>query len=143
MAKIRHIGFCRVGKNEGCLCDKCGQYIRNIVTVGYADGITCRYGTECFDKLYHDGLNAYGQKLMRQTLKSVADHQEEYEKMKLGAACEDNVKRFQSDQYWNPEVWGSASFEEWQKWMLDEWFPKRFEEDQKKVDRFANVNFSR
>ena len=65
MAYIKRISFAHVGRNEGCLCDRCGQYIQNIVTVDYADGVRINYGRDCFDKLYKSGrLNAQGVKLM-------------------------------------------------------------------------------
>ena len=67
MAHIKHINFAHVGRNEGCLCDKCGQYIQNIVYVDYDDGI--------FAKLYNGGkLSTYGVKLMKKALKAIEAH---------------------------------------------------------------------
>jgi hypothetical protein len=34
-------------------------------------------------------------------------------------------------------------YESYRQWMLNEWFPERFKEAQKQVDRFAKVNFDR
>lgn len=66
MAHIKEIRFTHVGRNEGCLCDKCGQYIQNIVTVEFTDGITFDYGQDCFKKLYDNSkLTEFGKKLMR------------------------------------------------------------------------------
>ena len=48
MAKIEKIYFQRVGKNEGCSCDKCGQYITNIWTVRYKGSADIHFGMDCF-----------------------------------------------------------------------------------------------
>lgn len=43
--------FSSVGKQEGCLCDECGTYIQNIVTVvGSVDHIEYRLGLTCCEK---------------------------------------------------------------------------------------------
>ena len=84
MAHIKEIRFAHVGRNEGCLCDRCGQYIQNIVTVHWTDDIVVNYGTECFSKLCKTGrLTAHGLKLMHKALKSIERHTEELEKYKL------------------------------------------------------------
>ena len=43
--------FASVGKQEGCLCDECGTYIQNIVTVvGSVDHIEYHLGLTCCEK---------------------------------------------------------------------------------------------
>lgn len=46
MAKIKAVDFYKAGSQDGCLCDRCGQYIRNIWKVQYADGTTVRFGID-------------------------------------------------------------------------------------------------
>ena len=79
MAYIKSVRFNRVGRNEGCTCDKCGQYIRNIWTVTYQDGVIMNFGIDCFEKLNKGNLNAYGQKLMKDALKWIEKHQQNFE----------------------------------------------------------------
>lgn len=145
MAHIKRISFAHVGRNDGCLCDKCGQYIRNIVTVDYDDGVRINYGQDCFDKLYNSGkLNAYGVKLMRKALKSIDRHTKELEAYKSGKKTAENDLSYQFCQTCNGgHYWKGKPFEEYRDWMINEVYPMRFEEDQKLVDRFAKVNFER
>ena len=146
MAKIKKISFASVGRMEGCTCDKCGQYLQNIYTVEYQDGLRLNYGIECFRKLYHGGnLSDFGKKLMTKTLKSIVKHQEGFEREKTLTEETDTAWKptqehyeWKSDDYWYGRPW-----EEYHKWMLEEWWPARFAEDQKQLDRFAKVNFER
>ena len=143
MAYIKRINFAHVGRKEGCLCDKCGQYIQNIVTVDYTDGIRVNYGQDCFANLYNSGkLNAYGVKLMKKALKSIEKHSKQLEDYKSGKMTAENDVAYQYDQTYGG-YWKGKPFEEYRKWMIDEWFPARFAEDQKEIDRFAKVNFER
>lgn len=143
MAYIKRIGFAHVGRNEGCLCDKCGQYIQNIVTVDYSDGLRVNYGQDCFDKLYKSGkLNAQGVKLMKKALQSIEKHSKQLEEYKSGKITAENDKAYQFDQVYDG-YWKGKPFEEYREWMINVWFPKRFEEDQKLIDRFSKVNFER
>lgn len=146
MARIKKVDFHKVGKQEGCLCDRCGQYIQNIWTVQYSDGITARFGVDCFEKLNKEsGLTAFGQKELKKALKKIQDHRELYEAEK--AKTEETDIRWQNIQ--NPSEWESKDYwygrpwEEYHNWMLTEFFKIRFEEDQKAIDRFAKVNFAR
>lgn len=143
MAHIKRINFSHVGKNEGCLCDKCGQYIQNIVYVDYDDGARVNYGQDCFAKLYNCGkLSAYGVKLMKKAVKSIEKHSKQLDAYKSGKMTAENDVAYQYDQTYGG-YWKDKPYEEYRKWMIEEWFPKRFEEDQKDIDRFAKVNFDR
>lgn len=143
MAYIKRIAFARVGRNEGCLCDKCGQYIRNIVTVDYSDGVSINYGQDCFAKLYNSGkLSVQGVKLMKKALKSIEAHTKALEAYKNGEMTAENDRSYQYDQIYGG-YWKGKPYEEFRQWMIDEWFPARFAEDQKQIDRFAKVNFDR
>lgn len=146
MARIKRIDFYHVGKQEGCLCDKCGQYITNIWTVQYADGITARFGVDCFEKLNKEsGLTSFGKKELNKALKSIQKHREMYE--------EEVAKTEETDTIWqsiqNPFEWESKDYwygkrwEDYHEWRLKEFFGLRFEEDQKQIDRFSKVNFAR
>lgn len=148
MAHIKEIRFAHVGRNEGCLCDKCGQYIQNIVTVEFTDGITFDYGQDCFKKLYDNSkLTEFGKKLIRKTLKNIefySKQREEYASGKMTAETDESWKQFEypcnKGHYW---AMHHDDYEAYRQWMLNEWFPERFKEAQKQVDRFAKVNFDR
>ena len=78
MAHIKSISFSSVSTNYGCTCDRCGQWIKNIWTVKFDDGISMNFGIDCFEKLCKSGkLTRYGEKLMRDTLKSIAFYSEQ------------------------------------------------------------------
>jgi hypothetical protein len=144
MANIARISFSRVGKNDGCLCDKCGQYIRNIVSVTYTDGLTLNYGQDCFDKLWKNSrLTDQGKKLWRKALKYKKEHDEEYAKYINGEMTEENDNHWKSALYWNSAVWGDKTYDEFRQWLIDEWYPQRFKEDQERLERFKKVNFER
>ena len=68
MAHLRSVNFARVGRNEGCTCDRCGQYIQNIWTVYFDGEEPIHFGIDCFEKLNRGALNDYGMKLMRKVL---------------------------------------------------------------------------
>ena len=148
MAHIKEIRFAHVGRNEGCLCDKCGQYIQNIVTVEFTDGITFDYGQDCFKKLYDNSkLTEFGKKLIRKTLKNIefySKQREEYASGKMTAETDESWKQFEypcnKGHYWAVH---HDDYEAYRQWMLNEWLPERFKEAQKQVDRFAKVNFDR
>lgn len=145
MAHIKTISFASVGRNEGCLCDKCGQYIKNIVTVEYDFG-TVHYGQDCFAKMYNSGkLTAYGVKLMKKTMKSIEHYSRQLAKYVSGEMTAENDVGYQFSQnaatYGNPDYWTGKPYEEYRQWMINEWFPERFKEAQKQVDRFSKVNF--
>lgn len=146
MARIKKIDFCRVGEQEGCLCDRCGQYIKNIWTVQYADGITARFGIDCFEALNKEsGLSNFGRKELKKALKRIQEHREMFEAEK--AKREETDIRWQNIQnppaYESKDYWYGRPWEEYHEWMLNEFYGARFKEDQKQIDRFAKVNFAR
>lgn len=146
MAQIRRITFNHVGKQEGCLCDRCGQYIQNVWTVDYADGITAHFGIDCFEILNkQSGLSSYGKKELNKALKSIQKHQELFEQEK--ALTEETDIRWHNIQHpfeWeSKDYWYGKKWEDYHEWMLNEFFGRRFEDDQKQIDRFKKVNFAR
>lgn len=146
MAHIKRIDFAHVGRKEGCLCDKCGQYIQNIVTVEYDFG-TVHYGQDCFAKMYNNStLTSYGVKLLKKTMKSIEHWSRELAKYTSGemtAETDLSYKYCQPNEYGycDKSYWTGKPYEEYREWMINEWFPARFEECQKEIDRFKKVNF--
>lgn len=147
MAQIKSMRFDKAGRNSGCVCDKCGQYIMNIWTVQYSDGVSLHYGIDCFEKLYKSGkLTRYGEKLMRNTLKSIAFYCEQLKMWETITEEEAEEKGLLVDLKvtdWNSSYWAGKTFEEYKDWMINEFFPARLAYCQKDIDRFAKVNFTR
>lgn len=146
MARIRKINFSRVGEQEGCTCDRCGQYIKNIWTVNYDDGITARFGIDCFEILTKESkLTSFGMKEWKKALKKIQEHQEWYEAEKAKTEETDIAwQNIQNPMEWeDKDYWYGRPYEEYHEWMLNEFFKVRFEEDQKQIDRFSKVNFAR
>lgn len=146
MARIKEIRFAHVGRTEGCLCDRCGQYIQNIVTVDFMDGSEVNFGQDCFKKLYDSSrLTDYGKKLLRKALRDIEYYSREREKYASGEKTAENDQRWKNYElpvntgcYWAVH---HDDYEVFRRWMLEAWFPERFKECQKQVDRFAKVNF--
>lgn len=147
MAQIKSIRFDRSGKNDGCTCDKCGQYITNIWTVQYNDGAVRHYGIDCFEKILKSGkLTQYGETLMRKTLKKIASYNEQLEMWKVLTEQEAEEKGLLDDlkvAYWNTSYWAGKTFDEYKTWMVNEFFPYGIEQCQKDIDKFSKVNFAR
>ena len=146
MARIKKIDYCRTGKQDGFLCDRCGQYITNIWTVQYMDGITGRFGVDCFEILNKESkLTTFGMRELKKAMKSIQTHRELFEKEK--ALTEDTDIAYQNLQHpfdWeDKDYWYGKPWQEYHEWRLNEFFKIRFEDDQKQIDRFRNVNFAR
>lgn len=128
MPYIRDIRFDHVPKDAGFICDRCGEYITNVYTVTYDNGLKASYGIECFNKLRkHSNLTAAGNTLLNKVLKDIKYYSElediwesitSYEdakekqvpllgKMNLGLAMFDTY-----------EAWEGASFEEFKDFMI-------------------------
>ena len=141
MAHIKRISFNSVGQLEGCQCDRCGQYIKNIWTVEYQEGLTLHYGIDCFEKVKKSGLNDYGRKQMNKILKSIQIYTERLEKYTNGemtAETDDGYKTSQQDKY---SYWYGRPYEEYNAYMINEFFPYRLSREQDELKRFAKVNF--
>lgn len=143
MAYIKKINFEHVGKNEGCLCDRCGTYIRNIVSVEFTDGVKVNYGQDCFEKLYKSSkLNSAGISLMKKTLKRIDRYTAELESYVSGEINEENDESYKIEQMFDG-YWKGRPYEEYKNFMINEFLPERFKECQKDVDRFSKVRFDR
>jgi len=143
MAHIKRISFSRVGKQEGCTCDRCGQYIQNIWTVEYKEGLRMNYGIDCWEKVYKKGLNAAGSKLMKKAMESIKSYEERLAQYISGEITAETDESYKADQMdWNKDnYWYGRSFEEYKDWMINEFFPHRIADKQKELARFQKVNF--
>lgn len=128
MAYIKNIRFDRVGKNEGCQCDNCGQYIRNIWTVEYKDGNKLHFGIDCFEKMSAAKLNAYEMKQLKKASKSLQTWTDVLEQWKSGQITED-CNEWQCEQAdWSDSYWKGRSFEEYKEWKIAVWIPERIKD---------------
>jgi hypothetical protein len=144
MAHIKKIHFNRVGQNEGCCCDKCGQYIRNIWTVEYTDGIKLNFGIDCFEKMTKEKLNAYSMKQMKAALKRIQNWSEQLQKWQSGEITEEDESWKNEQADWNKDsYWYGRSFNEYKDWMINEFIPYRLENAQKEFKKFQKINFNR
>lgn len=146
MARIKEINFSAVGRMQGCTCDRCGQYIQNIYSVHFTDGIQMNYGIDCFRKLLLTGnLSDYGMKLMKKELKSLKFYQEKFEAEKLlTEETDEGYQRTQEHCEWkSDDYWFGHPWEEYHEWMLTKWYPRRFEECNEVIQKFSKVNFKR
>lgn len=147
MAHIKNISYAHVGKHEGCLCQRCGQYIVNIITVHYADGTNIDMGMDCFKKVEETGrLSEYGKKLFNKAVRNAKRHHEEYNKYISGEITAETDLSWKSyENPWNKDCyWGvhHDDYEAYKRWMIDEWYPQRFREDEKEFAKFGKINFA-
>ena len=142
MSRIKSMSFSSVGKNEGCMCDRCGQYIRNIWTVKFDDDITMNYGIDCFAKLRNTAkLSTYGKKLLKDAMKRLEGIDELTEIIKNRKAEDDySYQEAQKDKI---SPWYQVDYEEYRNWWLNEVIPQRITGIQKDIDKFKNVDFTR
>lgn len=144
--KIKEISFSSVGKNEGCTCDRCGQYIKNIMTVKYADGLCMNYGVDCFSKLCKESsVQSNREKELKKAIRRIDEYTKRLEKWK-------NLTEEQAEEQhlieelkvtdWNTSYWAGKTFEEYKTWLIESFFPYRISEAQKEIDKL-NVNLKR
>lgn len=141
MARIKNIRFDRAGRNEGCCCDRCGQYLQNIWTVEFSDGVVLHFGIDCFEKMTNEKLTKYGQTMMRNALKSIQQHKDML--VEYMTKDEDTDIRWQNIQNDPQDYWYGRDYLEFKNWMLTEFFPCRIREDEKKLKLFSKVEFNR
>ena len=142
MSHVKKIHFQSVGRDEGCLCDRCGQYIRNIWTVEYTEGFKANYGIDCWEKIYKAGkLNKYGETQMRKIMKSIKGYEEMLAKYVSGELNEETDKDWQFSQTFEHDVWYGKPFEAYRDWMINEFFPYRIECAQEELKKFSKIDF--
>ncbi len=145
MARIIDINFAHTGKNEGCTCDRCGQWITNIWTVKFDDGITAHFGVDCYEKMCKDSrLNNYGMKLMKKTMKRLADWEERLAAYESGKINADNDLSYQYCQNCDGgHYWKGKPFEEFKEFEIHCIRDLRIPEVKKELEKFRKVNFQR
>lgn len=143
MAHIKQISFARVGEKEGCTCDRCGQYIRNIWTVEYTEGLRMNYGLDCWEKVYKDGLNKQGAKILKKIMDSIKSYEERLARYVSGELSEETDESYKVTQAdWNrDDFWYGKSFGEYKNWMVTDFLPYRISDKQKELAKFSKVNF--
>ena len=143
MAHINNISFIRVSKNEGCTCDRCGQYIQNIWTVKWIEGGYTRFGIDCFEKLCKSGkLTTFGMKTMKKALKDIEYWSDELAKWKNGEYTEENRIDYQQAQKDKYDAFYEVSFEEYRRWWIEKFIPARIADKQKEINKFQKANFT-
>ena len=145
MSHIKKIRFQSVGKNEGCCCDRCGQYIRNIWTVEYTEGFKVNYGIDCWEKVYKAGkLNQYGEKQMRKIMKNIKSYEEELAKYisgEMNAETDIGWQNQQDENEYTKSFWFRKPYEEYRDWMINEFFPYRISLEQEELKKFSKIDF--
>lgn len=144
MSHIKKIRFSSVGRNEGCTCDRCGQYIRNIWTVDYVEGFTVNYGIDCWEKVYKEGkLSKYGEKELRKIMKRIRNYEkmlETYKSGEMNAEIDGGYKSAQMDCF-KDGYWYGRPYDEYKTWMIEEFIPYRMEKAQEDLKKFKNIDF--
>lgn len=148
MARIKRITFEHTAKNDGCVCDRCGAWITNIITVTFADGISINYGIDCFAKLRDTGnLNSYGKKLLKKAMDKIDYWETRLKQYESGEINAENDIAWQNEQivipYESPSYWHGKPYEEYRQWIIEKFIPQRLKEAQKEIDKFAKVDFKR
>ena len=142
MAHIKNISFAHVGALEGCKCDRCGQYIKNIITVEYREGFKLNYGIDCFENLYKSGkLNKNSENIMKKALKSLDFWTKKLEEYKNNKITIDNDEAYQYSQREKDDYWYNKPYEEWKQWNMEEFIPYRIESAQKKINLLSKIDF--
>lgn len=140
MAIIKRINFSHVGRNEGCLCDRCGQYIQNIATVKYEGDLILNYGLDCFSKLQASGnLTKYGEKLFKDTVRRIKKYDKMLSDYKSGKINADNDPAWSFDLDYSMSAFGS--YEEFKDFRINECLPKWIEDAEQELIKFSKVNF--
>lgn len=143
MAHIKRIQFSEVPTKLGCTCDRCGQWIKNIWTVEYAEGFSIHYGLDCFEKVYKGGvLSQYGEKLMKKHLKAIKGYYKMLDDYKNGKLTAENDSGYGFCQTCDGgHYWKGRPFEEYRDWMVNDCIPAWIERKEEELERFKNINF--
>ena len=143
MATIKRIDFSTVSTNEGCRCDRCGQWIKNIWTVTYKEGFSLHYGLDCWEKIYkHSNLSKQGEKLLRKHMKSIESYQKAMQRQAELTEETDEAWKISQAEWNKNNAWYGEKYEDYKKWMLEEFFPYRIQHEQDEIElRFKKVVF--
>lgn len=148
MAHIRSFNYYTVGKQEGCLCDRCDQYITNICAVEFDNGYNAHIGKKCFEILLKESnLTEFGVKQFKKAMKSIKEHNEAI-KVWETITEEEARSRVDARMYFGFYADGSdgwhnqMSFEEYRQRMISGYTSRLNGDDQKELARFKNVKFN-
>lgn len=127
--------FITASVKDGFSCDCCGQAIKNVYDIEFSNGVRIHLGVDCFKNQYTKRLTDYGKREYEKILKDIrfyADQQKTWETMNEAEMPEgDRYRLTDVDDYWY-----GKTFEEYKAWMLSDWFPQRFKDIQKKIEKF-------
>lgn len=141
MAHIKYIRFDHVeNKENGCECDNCGQWIKNIWTVTFQEGESLHFGIDCYNKRINGKLSKFGKREMNRILKHIKETYELLEELQQEETTEKVLNEWEKYKYWQT-YWQDKTFEEWKTWMLSEVLPNRLENENKELERFKKINF--
>lgn len=145
MARITDINFAAVGTLEGCSCDRCGQWIKNIWTVKFDDGITAHFGIDCYEQMCKDSrLSEYGMKLMKKTLKRLKEWETKLADYEAGKYTAENDIGYQFCQSCDGgHYWKGRPYEEYRAFEIECIREHRIPEVKKELEKFKKVNFKR
>lgn len=145
--RITNINFVHVGRNEGCCCDRCGQYIQNIWYVDFSSGERIRFGIDCFEKVYKKGLSQYGLKMFKRLLRSIEHDQKQityWETVTEEQARADGQLQFTLDagilNGYDHHYWSGKPFEEYRAFEI-ECAKNMLKSDQKEIEKFRKCGF--
>lgn len=143
MSKIKSVTFFRnADYSKGCSCDVCGQPLKNVWTVTFDDYSSMDFGVDCYEKMCKTKLSKFGMKTMKKALERIERFQTQLDKYLSGEMTEDTDERYKARQQDEQDYWYGRPYEEFKDWMINEWFPERFKNVQKDIDKFKNVSFS-
>ena len=140
MAHIKSVRFSSVGKAEGCTCDRCGQYIQNIWTVTFTEGMSLNYGLDCFEKVQKTGLSETARKNIKKALKSIQAYEEQLARFVSGERNEENDEAYKYAQREKNNAWYGEPYEKYRDWFINEFFPYRISEENKIIEKYSKVS---
>lgn len=151
MSRVTNLYFEHVRKQEGCLCDKCGQYIQNIYTVTYDDIPVQHFGIDCFTKLMKtSNLTEVGKSKLRKLIKDITyltDYITVWESIHTYEEAVDKQKQLLGkinlnlSVYTEYEAWEDSSFEEFRQFCIDNFGKKKLAEKQVELSKYKGVRF--
>ena len=140
MAHIKSVRFTSTGKAEGCTCDRCGQYIQNIWTVTFTEGMRLNYGIDCFEKVQKTGLSETARKNIKKALKSIQAYEEGLAKFTSGERNEENDIAYQQAQENKQDAFYGKPYEAWKDWWINEFFPYRISLENETIEKYSKIN---
>ena len=136
--KIKRINYYSVPRSESSTCECCGKSIQNICSVTTLEGEHFNFGTTCFEKIIKDRLQSYQRKEMNKAIKYIKSYCKQMELWK--DMTEDKYIETHYDKPWE-NYDDINTFEKYKDWMVNEFFPYRLSEEEKRLERFSKIDF--